>query len=362
VSEKHYDTIVIGSGPISILEAIHLKIQGKKVIIIDERDEIGGAWGTIKYEGFPELEIGCHIWDLAPGVFDFLQTVLGLEMKNMSPAPKIQKGSKRFPYDWKMNMLTVKHSLKRSAQLKFRTLASDLKTPGYRLSILPPKYLYPINGAIDVKHALEDMLKKHDIPVLHTRLARLDIDKRITAQLSNSETITADQIALTSLSNIDEIRFNNQVQAIDVKPVRYIHFHLVIKDPQPTNFSYVRVMGNQLIHRVSDMSRQAPDVLNKDEKLICVGIYEHEFDKHPANELGNLLFQQLQVLNFVSKNGSLRANHHNVFHAPYADKVAVRKIESESNGQLKFLHSTNLTYGIHNQLPRWKDLLNTSTK
>lgn len=280
----------------------------------------------------------------------------------MSPPPKIQKGKKLLPYDWKMNILTLKHSLKRSAQLKFKTLAGDLKTPGYRLSLISRQYLYPTNGAIDVKNALVKVIAENGIPIINARLSRLEIDKTVSGELSNGTTIRANHIALTSLTNVDEVHFNQQLQKIDVEQIQYIHFHLKVNDSNPIDFSYIRVMDNVLIHRVSDMSKQAPESLSKDQKIICVGIHEKEFYKHSADDLAALLLEQLKLTNLVSGSATLELQNHNVFKAAYSNKEAIRKIEKEADGQLKFLHSTNLIYGVHNELERWKGLLDTSSK
>jgi len=341
----------------SILEAAHLSKQGENVVIIDDRKEIGGAWGTVKYEGLPELEIGCHIWDVAPGVFEFLTELLGLNLKKMAPSPKIQKGTLLFPYDWKMNLISFKHATKSAAHIKFKSLLKDLSSPGHRISILPSKYLYPVNGAVDMKQALSKILELNNIQIINTRLSKLDIGASVSATLADSTNITADNVVVTSLTNIDEVIFENNVQKIDSTLLRYIHFHLVVKDLQPTKFSYVRVMGNELIHRISDMSLQVSETIQENEKLICIGVYENEFDKYETGKLVDLIFEQLKELKFVSNKAELKSHHHNIYPASYTDKVAIRKIESESNGKLKFLHSTNLMYGIHKELPRWKYLV-----
>ena len=41
---RKIDVIVIGSSPVSLIEATYLAIQGNTVAIIDSADQIGGAW------------------------------------------------------------------------------------------------------------------------------------------------------------------------------------------------------------------------------------------------------------------------------------------------------------------------------
>jgi phytoene dehydrogenase-like protein len=59
-SESPYDTVLIGSGPINLLEALVLSRAGKKCLVVETRNQLGGAWGAVSYPGLPPIEAACH--------------------------------------------------------------------------------------------------------------------------------------------------------------------------------------------------------------------------------------------------------------------------------------------------------------
>ena len=93
-----YDFVVVGTSPIAITEAIFLQSQGKKVLLIDDASDFGGAWKTVHYASIPEIEIGCHIWDVEKRVTSFLDEFYGLELIELNPRPMIYYKGISIPY------------------------------------------------------------------------------------------------------------------------------------------------------------------------------------------------------------------------------------------------------------------------
>ena len=79
-----YDCILIGSGPVNLIEAMFLYKKGKKVQVLEQSEYIGGAWGKVPLkEGLPDFQLGCHIWDVEPKAFNFLSEFLDMELVKM---------------------------------------------------------------------------------------------------------------------------------------------------------------------------------------------------------------------------------------------------------------------------------------
>ncbi len=80
---------IIGSGPISLFEAIYQRKLGHNVVVYDERDQIGGAWGNVKYNENVDVELGCHIWDVDKETYQFIERFIGDSLKTLPYSPKI---------------------------------------------------------------------------------------------------------------------------------------------------------------------------------------------------------------------------------------------------------------------------------
>ena len=101
INSEEYDVVILGSSPLAITEALFQKKSGKKVVVIDEAPKIGGAWKSIDYQELPEIELGCHIWDVEKRVTSFLNQYYSLNLQPLKPKPKIYYKGFSFPYDWK---------------------------------------------------------------------------------------------------------------------------------------------------------------------------------------------------------------------------------------------------------------------
>ncbi|WP_368887786.1 NAD(P)-binding protein, partial [Escherichia coli] len=60
--------MLVGSGPLHIIEAAYLGRQGKSVLILERGCALFGAWKTISHPLFGQVEMGCHIMERYQGV------------------------------------------------------------------------------------------------------------------------------------------------------------------------------------------------------------------------------------------------------------------------------------------------------
>lgn len=355
--QKSYDVVIIGTGPISIIEACYQKKLGNSVLLIEEGSKASGAWSTYNYDGLPEIEIGCHIWDITPNAYDFLSEFFELELVKLSPQPRILKKGRRLPYDWKRNAFGVKQILKRTAQFKFRLLWNEMKLPHNKISILPEKYLYPKNGAKDLKNAIETKIKDYDLEIsFNEKVQNIECGKEVKVYSSNGIRITK-KIITTSLSQIESYQLYGRAINPSSQKVDYIHCHLLLSKAPIIQLSYDRVMDSSLIHRISDMSFQVQGEIENGQHLICCGVFAKEFEKHDQKEIPNLCIDELKNLGYLSNDIELINSGVNVFPSYYNDRNDLVEIEKNGGNQIQILRSTNFTYSINSNSDRWRKLL-----
>ena len=56
---NYFENIIIGSSPISLINAILLHKKNNRVLIIDKEQKLGGSWQIGKYKSL-SYDLGCH--------------------------------------------------------------------------------------------------------------------------------------------------------------------------------------------------------------------------------------------------------------------------------------------------------------
>lgn len=358
---KTADRIIIGSSPLAIIEAVYLKSKNLSVINIEERNSIGGAWTTLNQDGFPKIEIGCHIWSYNKEAYQLISDLFEIKLIELNPQPSILYKKKMIPYDWKSNVIAFQRIIKNIPRLKQTFL-----DPEVRLSLLPSKYLYPPKGALDLINSIDSLIKRHRLEIhLNTLVDKVVLKKdRVELfDLNNNLLGVTNELILTSLSKISKIILEDGEEIlVNTRKVDYIHAHLILENVSGKSFSYIRTNGNNIIHRVSDMTFQVKDQLKNNQKLFCVGIFSKSFYEKDTGELKSNIYDFFLENKLVSKDTKIVKFLTNVYPSYYNDSVFISEISNKSNGKIRFLRSTDFVYSFYNQKERYKDLLSYDSK
>lgn len=361
MENQHHNVIIIGTSPLAITEAVWQKSQGKSVINIDDKAIAGGAWTTIKHDGIPEVEIGCHIWEVEEGATDFLKSFYDLNLVALKPQPRLLKNGMSIPYDWKMNMTTGKYIISKLVRFQFKAMNAGLKSPARTFSLVPRKYLYPKGGANELHQQVMRKIQSEELEIsLNTELRNVKLtDDCVELELKNGNRLTCDQLVLTSLSSIEKIVFEDGSSiSPETKQVDYIHVHLLLDTAVPKAFSYERWMEDEYIHRVSDMTSQVSTELTPNQKLICVGIHSKKYHASDHETLLKEITKRLKDRKLIEKDAKLIQYGFNVFPSYYNAPEKLSEIEELSKGKISVLRSTSFTYSFFNQAERYGSLTN----
>ena len=349
-----YDSIIIGSGPVNMIEAMFLSKQGKKVLILEQSEYLGGAWGKVPLkEGLPDFQLGCHIWDIEPKAFKFLAEFLDMELIRMKPQPEFVFRGIKLPYDWKNLLFYIRGKIKSKGG---RESASINKA-----RIIPAKYIYPAGGSLQFIDRLLDKAKDFGIEIrTGIKINKLEIGE-FTKVISEKETLAAKEIVITSVSQLKSIsKIGKEFKFPEPLLVDYTHGHFLINDVTPARFSYSRLPGNSLIHRVSDETDHVKShgIDMKGKKLILAAVYPELYYKTNKEELAKMVMDNLHKRKYISKGATLSSHHWNVFPTHYIPKDLRPEIAKKYSPDVRLLHTTNLMFSIRDNCERWsKELL-----
>lgn len=356
-----YDTIIIGTSPLAITEAVFQKKQGKSVLNVDNRSVLGGAWATISHDGIPEVEIGCHIWEVEKSATTFLTKFFQLDLRPLKPSPRLYKKGIAIPYDLKINISTTKYLLSKIARLKFKEIGPGMRSPANRFSIAPSKYLYPKGGAKELHMRVIEKVQQEELQSkLNTTIdsIKLTHDGCLLEIRDEATSMECSQLIITSLSDIQRIEFEDGSEILPkTKQVDYTHLHILVSGSIPKAFSYHRLMDDDIIHRVSDMTIQVKDEIKANQHLICVGIHSSAYHYSIHEELVRSIFDKLVARKLLSADTTIDMHGFNVFPSYYTNADLLSEIEQRSNGKISVLRSTNFTFAFHNRLKDYETLI-----
>lgn len=356
--QQKYDCVYIGTGPITAIDAIYRQMQSKgDVLLIDEKAQIGGAWVAIEVGDFGHLEVGCHIWSYNKKAYHFLRTFLNLELIALSPQPFFVKGNKKLTYDYKNAALTLKRIVSDSSRLRFKALMEFLfNNPSARMPIIPKKYLYPKGGAREIQGAI--------INALHETEIKMELGQKVLSaskkngywelHTTNGKNYITKELYLTSTSALERIEFHGRQIKLEHRKVNYSHFHLVIDRKLKQKLSYVRVLDDPYIHRLSDITYQLEQQTDPNHTVLLVGCF---YDKKPIdmsdNSLIHHIFTYLKKRNWVEEDLKLVYSQINHFETTYIPKHQIEAINNLDH-TIQLIHTTDLIYGVHKKMKEWR--------
>ncbi len=84
---NNFDVVVVGSSLISIMKAIEESAKGRKVCVIEKRNDLGGAWSVQEVEGVGLIETAGHLLEYYKGSYEKMSKLLNIKFVKMEPQP-----------------------------------------------------------------------------------------------------------------------------------------------------------------------------------------------------------------------------------------------------------------------------------
>lgn len=191
-----YDCVFIGSSPIPLIEALYQHYTGKKVLVIEEHEECGGAWKSVNACGVMHVDLGCHQIGADRRLKEFLETYIGCHLVSLDRPTSME------------NIYTGS---------------------GYYFS----------KGCYELIHNILRIMSRTTIDLwLGSRLDAISIDQQKGEAIirSGSRIVTAKKIFYTPLSTFE---LENAIHPASSRLLKYPHLYLLIHDPTEPRFSYI---------------------------------------------------------------------------------------------------------------------------
>jgi hypothetical protein len=189
-----FDVVVVGTSPITLLEALYQSHLGKRVLILEEAPICGGAWKSIDVCGVYPVDLGCHTLGKNKQMQTFLETYVGCRMVSLDNPPA--------PFDSKNS----------------------------------PNGFYPLQGCYEIIHNLLELIKHTDIVLLLEHPL-----ENVTIHPQRPEAVIVSRnMYITTSKIIAPTYCSFQPAHMPGAPPKssYYHLYLLIDDPTPQRFSF----------------------------------------------------------------------------------------------------------------------------
>lgn len=347
------DIIYLGSGPINVIEAS--LNPDKNQLIIDSKNQIGGAWVAIEVGKFGNLEIGCHIWSYHKASYEFLRSFLELDLIKLSPQPYFLKGKSKLIYDHKNAIITIKQTGKKLIKGKFMAAFKYLKEdPEARFPIIPKPYLYPRGGAREFQEKLISKFNESNAEIaLQTEITTIKHNGKLWECYDRDQNLfLSKKIILTATSTLRSIEFGSQKIDLEFSYINYTHLHFIIEGKPLKPFSYIRLLNHDFIHRLSDITTQLSE---KEENcsVLLIGVFDDKFNELENLETAIELIREYLITNkFIEKDQQILYTQKNTFKTAYINQ-GQRKTINGLDDSIELYSTTDLIFGVESKLKDW---------
>ncbi len=355
-----WNTIIIGSSPLLLIEAIYLSRIGRKVLVLEEKDLLGGVWGGLHNEDFPYLEIGCHYWDISKRAYEFLRSNLGIDLEPFHPQPQFAYRNILFPYDYKQAIRIfrdVKNVIRRRS---FGSFFSNMIHHEYhRLRLFPftKKFLFPRGGSHELMTRLISHMQETDIEMrkgTFVESIRFNDQKQVEVD-ADGELFLADEVVTGSQARISD------ALNIDPGPIGTLrrivtHVNLIVRDSSIPSFSYIRFIRHHAVNRMTDITGQLRhwDSDMSGRRVICIGIHDN-YDKSVDDaEKIKQLFALLKECRLVDPSAAVEGSYWNRYPVELLSYETQERLRREFSPMIRLFETTNFSMGVASNVDRWE--------
>ena len=356
-----WDSIIVGSSPLLLIEAIYLSRSGLKVLILEENKQLGGAWGRLDTSEFPYLDIGCHYFDISRRAYEFLHSKIGLELVPFRPQPQFAYRNILFPYDCRQVIRFIRNLKLAYKNRSLQPFVSNIiQDENYRLRMFPfiKTFLYPLGGSHELITRLTAYAQENNVTILkQKRVESIRFNfKRQQAQLgTDGECFEGKEVVAGSQAQIGD--------ALQITPrpegtlrVIFPHVNLVIRDQSAPTFSYIRFLRHHAVIRMTDITDHMRH-WNEDltgHRVICIAIRDTYDKKLDDAEKVEQLVALLKEYRFVDPSAKCEKSYWSRYPVEFLSNETQRILQRDFSPMIRLFPTTNFSIGIVSNLSRWE--------
>jgi hypothetical protein len=300
-----FDVVVVGSSPFSLFEALYQHHSGKRVLILEEAAECGGAWKAIYVCDVPNVDLGCHQIGQDMTLKAFLEEYAGCQI--------VAQDQPLLPFT----------------------------------SAKSPNGFYFSKGCYELIDHLLRLINATDIVLLtNTKLesVSLNLAEHTVLLHTQSRDYTAGKIIATPMSSF-AIQPSTPTQNLNKSS--YYHLYLLLQDPTPPRFTYHGGIGSNT-SRVMNLTHFV-GLTDTGRHLIVVQTHSEASLTTPQ-----IYLDSLKQHNLIDPSAYLLKSEPYIYQTGTLNQSLIQQLKAQSLIEvIQTGHFQNLT----SHIARWKQAL-----
>lgn len=368
-SATNHDHICIGTSPICLLEALHQASSGKRVLIVDAANKVGGAWSEFSVFGIPRAEIAPHVLLFNRETFDYFAQELGVEMTRMTPPPRYivqtPMGPVSIPYALSPFVAYLTLPLHYVSNPQFRTnfalireeyfgrLGSAAKQIlQWGFSRRKPHVEYPVGGTLELMDQIMERLRDRGVDILlNTRVEALErrADDSIKVSWAGGESM-ARSVSMTRHQRISRLAANGRDAETEYLPYTYTTVHFLVTTSIAPKAAFVLAKLDPVVNLLSDLTPYTKGV-PQGKRLIVVRL--HRAGEKDSTEAAQI-FAQLKKGGYIPPDAAMDDFAFSTYDQGRMTPKSLDNISDAFGDTVRVFRSTNFSNSIGDEIARWK--------
>jgi hypothetical protein len=356
-----YDVIFIGTSTICVMEAVYQSCLGRRVLMIDEQEKIGGAWIAFDLFGLHDIENGVHYFLDDPIGFRFMQRNLGWRLVTSPQKYWILPKGVRLPRQAPFNSLWgqlvgrgLEYSLRRKGILNPKD-AMDMSKEIW--ATLRRKSRYVEGGSPEMIEKVSRILKNSSVEVkLGHFIDKIDISsmKNEVQVHAKGENYLAEKIYFTHGSKLNNLYLNGKKVAVNEQVHLRPQIHLFVQDKKPAKIFQGVFIRDPLIkytHDVTRFTQEAKTLAKEGKKVFCIAL------QHLVQEEDKIYRQVMDRMieaGILGENARLLGKNWWNARLPSLDDTELERLKSLFSPNVEILRTENFPPGIGYYAKKWE--------
>ena len=347
---KMFDFVFIGTGAPCLLEAAFWSLKGKSVLMIDQENEIGGAWKSLNIFGYTNVENAVHY---------FLDNTLGIKFLQNKLNVPIEISSNKY----RVFQFPLSVSIKLPFDNKFGKVISCFignfpqKINYIIKSIIEPnkKSFYIKGGAPILLKRIKKLLKKTNVQFLMaTKLTKIVKRRNYLILSAGEKRLKAKTVFFSHGTRLSFLNKKSR-KIIKEKNYRRPSIHLLIKDDDEVLGNEFIFCDDKMIKYVHNITRFAKKRGNRtpNQKIFVIALQPNILKN---NKTIQNIFKKLKTSGCISKNAKLLQYFWQEIYLPRINDSDLFKLKALYDPFGKILFTENFTFAIANRAKAWSTI------
>ena len=331
-----YESVIIGSSPQLILTAIKKVQNGKKVLLVEKSNVPGGAWKTVNFGGYSDIELGPHFLKPYKYVYQNLLN-LGVELNYQLPQPIYVVPTKKFGvFRFNFSARRYFHGDLNISLIKLLTVWA--KTKAKQIYKPPEKYMYFKGGSGQfIATLLNIFIDMGGEVLMGARVTGIDNHKEYldvkTFGKQSEQIIKAENVYLSRSYDLFDglllsLRESNKV-------FKYGHHEILVEYiGRAPNFSFILIRGDTHLIRMVSVQK-----VNKETNRHILAIRLNK--KIKINDVETKVYKELIDLKLIEKKTKISAFKTITYEVGYLRDKS--QVETLASGNIHVLQTYELS-------------------